>query len=395
MERVGSYWIIYPTQTQARRSIWFGMTGDGTPYLDAIPHELRTQVNNTEMRIHLCNGSTISFVSASDVDQLVGGNPIGVIFSEYSLPGTNMDKAWDLVRPILAAADNDGWAIMIYTPRGRNWGWTLFNAAEQSERWFTQRLSVDDTRRADGSPVISPEAIEDERIAGMDESLIQQEFYVDWDVALSGAYYAEDLKKAEAENRITNVPIEATLDLEVSMDLGMDDSTALICFQVLGDREVRVVGYYESSGEGLAHYVQWIRDFAAKHKVRVGRIIAPHDIEVRELGTGVSRKEMLVRMGIRVTVAPKLKVQEGIDQARRMFPLCWFDKERCGELLELLAAYRKEWNEKNKAWRMTPVHDYASHAADSFRYYASVFRPRRADAGRAPIIANTDFDVFG
>ena len=147
------------------------------------------------MRLELKNGSIYQVVGTDNVDRLVGSNPLGVVFSEYSLQDP---RAWNLVRPILA--ENGGWALFIYTARGRNHGYDMFNMASRNERWFSQRLSVEDTK------AVPMEAIEDERSAGMPEELIQQEFYCSFDAPLVGSYYGSLMSKALAEERIKAVP---------------------------------------------------------------------------------------------------------------------------------------------------------------------------------------------
>ena len=176
LKRKGLYWHLLPTYNQGRKIVWDGMTRDGRSFLEHFPKELWSNVNNTDMRLELKNGSIYQVVGTDNVDRLVGSNPVGVVFSEYSLQDP---RAWDLVRPILA--ENGGWAVFIYTARGRNHGYDMFNMASRNERWFCQRLSIDDTS------VLTQEAIEEEREAGMPEELIQQEFYCSFDAPLVGS----------------------------------------------------------------------------------------------------------------------------------------------------------------------------------------------------------------
>ncbi|GKT29129.1 terminase family protein [Aduncisulcus paluster] len=151
----------------------------------------------------------------------------------------------------------------------------------------------------------------------------------------------------------------------------MSDCTAIWFAQYLGTGEIRIIDYYENSGEGLAHYAEVLRNKGYHY----GQHIAPHDIQVKELGNGKSRIEKARELGIRFDVAPSLSVMEGIDEVRMILPRCWFDKENCSEGLKALEAYQKEWNDKAGTWRDRPKHDWTSHGSDAFRYLAVGHRP--------------------
>jgi len=152
-------------------------------------------------------------------------------------------------------------------------------------------------------------------------------------------------------------------------DLGVSDATAIWLFQIHG-REIRFVQYYENSGEGLQHYVQWLHEWRQEHGAIFGRHIAPHDIRVRELGSGQSRLETARNLGIEFDIAPSLPLADGIEQVRNMLPNAWFDDSRCGVGLRLLRHYRKEWDDNRQTYKAKPVHDATSHAADAMRYCA-------------------------
>mgnify|MGYP003110734671 FL=1 len=379
LKRKGLYWHLLPTYNQGRKIVWDGMTRDGRSFLEHFPKELWANVNNTDMRLELKNGSIYQVVGTDNVDRLVGSNPVGVVFSEYSLQDP---RAWDLVRPILA--ENGGWAMFIYTARGRNHGYDLFNMANRNERWFCQRLSVDDTA------VLNQEAIDEEREAGMPEELIQQEFYCSFDAPLVGSYYGSLMAKALAEERIKNVPYEPRLEVHTSWDLGMGDSTAIIWFQQFGN-EYRIIDYYENQGEGIPHYVKVVRD---KDYV-YGKHIAPHDIKVREMGTGKSRFEVARDLGLRFDICPNIQIDDGIEAARSIIPRCYFDEKKCTILVEALRQYRKDYDEKNKVYKNRPLHDWSSHGADAFRYLALGTRDINKNRQSFPDFADSNYNVLG
>lgn len=167
MERVGSYYYLFPTKEQAKKVIWEGIDKDGMPFLDHFPKELIENRNDTEKKIKLKNGSIFQIGGTDDFDALMGTNPIGIVFSEFSLQNP---KAWNFFRPILS--ENDGWAVFNFTPRGMNHAHAVLMIAQQNpDTWFSEVLTVDDTK------AISQEAIEAERKEGMPEDLVQQEYY--------------------------------------------------------------------------------------------------------------------------------------------------------------------------------------------------------------------------
>jgi hypothetical protein len=276
-KRKGSYYYYFPTYSEGRKILWEGMDRDGMRFLDHIPRELMSkEPNSTEMKIDLINGSLIRIVG-TDRLKIVGPNPVGCVFSEYSLQDP---RAFDFIRPILA--ENDGWALFNYTPRGHNHGYKLYNDAVANPAWFSQRLTVDDTH------AIPLEAINEERRAGMSEEMIQQEFYCSFESAVPGAYFAEQLRKAREDGRITNVPSVDSASVDTWWDLGMDDSTTIWFSQDVG-REVHFIDYYENTGEGLQHYTQLLDQKRKDFGWIYGRHVGPHDLAVRELGTGGSK----------------------------------------------------------------------------------------------------------
>jgi hypothetical protein len=196
-----------------------------------------------------------------------------------------------------------------------------------------------------------------------------------FEASVEGAYYAEQIARAEADGRVCKVPWEPRVDVETWWDLGMDDDMSIWFVQRVG-KEIRLIDFYANSGEGLAHYAKELRS----RPYIYGRHIGPHDIEVRELGTGKSRKETAEEMGLRpFDVAPKLEVQDGIEAVRNMLATCWFDAEKCADGLRSLKNYRKDWDENRGVWLPRPRHDWASHAADAMRTGATAREITKSD----------------
>lgn len=167
-QRKGTYFHCLPTYNQGRKVVWDGIDAAGFRFIDHFPPEVRSNKNESEMRIELKNGSAWQIIGADNYDAVVGSNPVGIVFSEWAI-SDDYPAAWDLFRPMLA--ENGGWAVFIFTPRGRNHGFSLYQMAQTNPNWFCQLLTVDDTG------VVSKADIQAERDAGMGEGMIQQEFY--------------------------------------------------------------------------------------------------------------------------------------------------------------------------------------------------------------------------
>jgi len=348
-ERVGVYWHMLPTIAQGRKVIWDGITKDGRRVLDAWPEELVAHRRNDEMKLELANGSIWQVVGSDNYNSLVGSNPVGVVFSEYSLADP---AAWDFIRPILA--ENGGWALFIFTPRGRNHGHVLHQMAQHEPDWHCSLLTVDDT---DAMPAT---AVDAERRAGMSEEMIRQEFYCSFEAPLFGAYYAAEMLAAEKE-RICGVPHQANLPVDTWWDLGIGDSTAIWFAQRVG-KEIHLIDYYEASGEPLAHYAKVIKEKPYLY----GEHAFPHDVKARELISGKTREEALESLGLSVHTVPIHRVEDRIEAVRSTLGQCWFDAKRCARGIEALRQYRKEYDESHQTFRTKPVHDWASHGADAF-----------------------------
>jgi phage terminase large subunit len=369
IERVGLYYYFLPTYAQGKKIVWDGIGGDGFAFMNHFPTELVAGKSETEMQVTLKNGSVFQVIGTDKIDSIVGTNPVGCVFSEYSLQNP---KAWDLMRPILG--ENGGWAVFVYTPRGKNHGWRLYELAQQPvnrDRWYVSRLTVDDTFRdaegEDGRPVFSAEQVQTERDEGMSEQLVQQEYYVDFEGAVEGAYYADQMALARREGRVTDVPWDSSYMVDTAWDLGVDDSTVILFTQTIGDSH-RVIDYYENAGHGLEHYAKIIRE---KNYV-YGQHFAPHDLKVRDWSTGQTRVEFAANLGLNFTVVPRLSVEDGIQAGRRLFPKTKFDEGKCQRLIDALSAYHREWDEKLQVWG-APVHDWASNPADAWRYRAIAY----------------------
>ena len=366
---------VYPTSVMGRGHLWEAIDKDGFKFINHIPRELRVgDANSTRMVINVKNGtntdSQFQIVGANHPDSLRGGGAKLFVFSEWA---EHDPYAWDVVEPILR--ENDGIAVFNTTPKGDNHARALLEYAKGSDKWWTQTLTVDDTKvftKNDMEALVIDVVKRFEangRSRGEAEAYIQQEYYCSFDAPVLGSYYGASIKKAEEEKRITHVPHQQGISVSTYWDLGIDDSMTIWFLQVVG-QELHFIDYYENSGEGLPHYAKYLQDKSYVYDHHN----APFDIEARELGSGKSRKEVAAKLGIRFRVAPKLRIEEGINAGRTIFSQCWFDKEKCHRGIQALKNYKKEWDDKNMVYRKHPLHNWASHGADAFRTFAVTYR---------------------
>lgn len=346
--RVG---YIAPTYTQAKRVAW-----DYAKYYAApIPG---VKFHESELRIDYPNGARLNLYGADNADSLRGIYLDRAVLDEYQLFDPRVFP--EVVRPALA--DRQGWALFTGTPQGRQNPLHAIWAIAEKEGWYHKIHRASETGYV-------PQTELDEARKLMSEDQYQQEFECSWDASVMGAVYAKELREAESQNRIGRVPFDPTLAVHTAWDLGISDATAIWFYQKVG-LEVRVIDYYESSGQALAHYVHVIDDRRQKGQWKMGSHWLPHDVEARELGTGKSRKETLQSLGLSVSVAPNLSIEDGLEAARVLLKACWFDRERCERGLMALHAYRREFDAKRNDLKPMPLHDWSSHAADAFRILA-------------------------
>lgn len=370
-QKVGIYYYFFPHFSQGRKILWDGVDKDGFRLLNHIPeHLVDGSPNSTEMKVRLKNGSLIQIIGSNNIDSIVGTNPIGCIFTEYSLQDP---VAWQLIRPILV--ENGGWAVFNFTPRGNNHAKELFDMAQRNPEWYCQLLTIKDTG------VVSEKDIQRERDAGMSEDFIQQEFYCSFTLGVEGSYYAKYVEEAREEDRISNIPWAKQSRVYTAWDIGYGDSCAIIFYQLVG-QEIHIIDYYESQGEGLPHYAGILKEKAyiyADH-------FAPHDIDSHAFSSGLSAREVGSGLGIKFVTLPtlKLRLEDGIEAVRGLFPRVWIDESKCKQLIRCLENYRKEFDSRMEVYKERPRHDKWSHGADAMRYLAIAVK-LHVDNGRTGV----------
>lgn len=381
LEEVCTVYYVYPTYSRGRNILWESVTNDGNRLLSYIPEELIESKNSQQMSIRLINGSLLKVIGSDNPYTLVGTNPKMIIFSEYA----EIDPlAWQLAQPILRG--NDGIALFISTPRGKNHFWELYNIAESNpDTWFSYKLSVDDTKHMDVN-----EIYRDIASGLISEDLAQQEYWCSFELGVEGAFYTRYIDKMRIKGQIGYVPWESHVKVHTCWDIGVADSTVIIFFQVQG-QVVRIIDYYENSKQGLEHYVKYLESKPYIY----GKHIAPHDIAVKEWGSGMTRIEKAKQLGINFTISNNVPLMDGIESVRAAFSKIWIDETNCKDLIKALENYRQEYDAKRKVYKSQPLHNWSSHAADAARYMCVSLNKVREGASPEDLDKRYNEAVYG
>lgn len=344
---------IGPTYTQAKATSFDYMQHYARP----IPG---VTVNQSELRIDYPNGGQARIYGADNPDSLRGLYGDRAVLDEFGLhPAKTFSE---VVGPLLV--DRGGSALFLGTPNGKNQFYEIAQHAKARQaagdpEWFFAEYKASQTGLLDAAYLEQARAL-------MTADEYAQEFECSFEAAVKGAIYTKELEAARIGQRVTTVPVDPILPVDTDWDLGVGDSTAIWFSQSLRSGEVRLIDYYEASGEGLPHYAKVLRDKGYTY----GQHWAPHDIAVRELGSGRSRLETAESLGIRFEICPNIPIEEGIHSARMLLPRCWFDATRTKAGIDALMHYRRDYNQRLNEFKATPVHDWSEHGASAFRYLA-------------------------
>ena len=206
--------------------------------------------------------------------------------------------------------------------------------------------------------------------------------------AVEGAVFAEELRKANEEQRLTKVPIQVGIPVHTFWDLGQSDNTAIWFVQIIG-MEYRIVDYYQASGHKLPHYIEQLDN----RKYKYGEHCLPHDAEHEQMAANSSIKTQLInaiqnnpKLGESVRIVPRVpKKALGIEAARAIFDQCVFDKEKTADGLQCLRHYAYARDEATGKVSKEPKHDIWSHGSDAFLCFAQYFkRPAKKEVKTLP-----------
>ena len=338
-----------PTYKQAKSIAWDYLRMF-TQFIEGMDY------NKTELAANFPTGQRIQLVGADNPDSFRGQYSDFTVLDEVAMFPVRM---WsEVIRPALA--DREGGALFIGTPAGRNMFYDLYERAKTLDDWGAVRLAHTDTG------LIPPKEIHAMR-QEMEDFEFDQEMNCSFNAAVRGAYFGKVMAQAESEGRITRVPYDPNLPVFTCWDLGMADATAIWYLQVSPGGEVRALDYDEYHNASIPDI---ITDMRKKPYQRYDMHIAPHDIRVRELGTGTSRYEVAQQNGVRFHICRNMPLMDGIDATRNLIKKMWFDEQNCRLGINALQLYRAELNQKTGVLNTRPLHDHTSHGCDALRMFA-------------------------
>ena len=360
--------IIFPNLRMAKRTAWDYLLY----YAGAIPS---VKFHHTELTCTLPNGGKIMLQSSEDIQTLRGQYYDFVVIDEAAMHPSQLFP--EIVRPALADTGRKGAScLFISTPAGKNSFYELYRSALDDPEWYTAVHKASETNILDQHELDSARKL-------LDEQTFEQEFEVSFTAQTKGSYYAGILNEVEEQGRICHVKYDPTLPVHCAFDLGISDSTAIWMYQLvkgnnkqaqtsLAEQRVHILNCYEYWGVGLDHYVKVLNDLYTFY----GDDWLPHDARVRELGTGRTRVETLLKMGRKPRVVPLHKVDDGINACRLLLqnPNVFFDAVGCEAGLNALRSYSREWDDRKRVFKRSPKHDWSSHYSDAFRILAMSYK---------------------
>ena len=348
---------------------------------EAFPPEIRFGYDTQAMKFNFgsaSNPSTFQLIGSDNFNSLVGSPPVGLVFSEYALSNP---AAWGYLRPILL--ENGGWAGFNSTPRGANHFKSLCKLAQETDGWFYEQLTVDDTG------IFTREQLESELREMKAEhgdaygyALYMQEYYVSFDAAIPGSIWGEAIMRAEREGRIVDFDVDPKRPVYTAWDLGRTDDTSIWWYQFNGPF-VDVFDHFskpfmdicneEEPEKSLVHV---LLERAKMHRFsHYTRHHLPHDARPRTQAAGgksifqqfIDAADKYPKLG-KFKFVPRLDKQEGIAAGRTTIHRARFHKTQCEQGINALKEYHREWDDENKIFLDNPKHNWASHPADAWRY---------------------------
>jgi phage terminase large subunit len=338
---------VAPYYGQVKRIAWKYMQ-QFTRGVPGIDH------NQSELLTTFPNGATIQLLGGDNIDSHRGIYSDYAVLDEYA----QMHPAlWgEIFRPALS--DRKGGALFIGTPKGHNGFFDKWEQAGTLPNWYRKLITVTESGALDAEEI---EAARRE----MTEAEFAQEYLCSFEAAIKGAFFAKEIAAIDQLGKITSVPHDPNLPCVTSWDLGISDATVVHVWQFAG-REIRLINTLAYQGTGLPAIV---KDLNTLPYMYIQHIF-PHDVRVRELGSGKSRVDTLAGLGVDCDIAPNLSIADGIQAVRSIIPRMIIDRENCSVTIEAFRQYRTEYDERKQVFRESPLHDWTSDYMDAVRMLA-------------------------
>jgi len=340
---------IAPTYKQAKSIAWDYLKF----YTKSIPG---TRWNESELRCDFVNGARITLLSSENFESIRG------IYLDMVAIDETANVSQGLIDEVItpALSDRRGKMFLIGTPKGmNNIFYDYYLKSQSDDKWYSYKAKASETN------IIDTEEL-DAALAVMGDAKYQQEFECSFVGNIQGSIYGDLVDDLDDAKRIGNVPYDPAHLVHTAWDLGYTDACSIIFFQQIS-HNIHIIDYYENEKEALPHYAEVLKE----KEYIYGNHYAPHDVEQTDFSSGYTRREVASNYGIRFRVSPRIPLEDGIHAVKMILPRCKINSDNCSDLLIALRHYHRKYNDKERVYKIKPVHDFSSHPMDALRCLAT------------------------
>jgi len=367
IKKKANYLYVFNSEKQLKESIWEAIDNNGVNFIDYVPKELVASIEQGDFRITLKNGSTIRLMLGSNPDNLVGGNPYGIVLDEYA---TLNPTTIQLLTPILST--NKGWLVVTGTPRGDNHYKKLYDSAVTNDKWYTHSISAAQTG------TFTKEELEVLRQESIDfygnEAFFQQEYMVSWISPNSGSVFGELTNAMIDKGHFKRIKYDNGIPVYTAWDIGNADHTVIVFFQIDKFQDIKVIDMIEASrvNGGVEYFVQEI----AKKGYPIQQHFLPFDSEYHKGARNETYVGELKKLGVQNFKVLKRvnEIADKLNFLRTEFRRLYLDNN-LDRLVECLRGMEYEWNAAKQTWSSKPTHKGGySDVVDALCYMAQASR---------------------
>jgi phage terminase large subunit len=366
------YAYIAPTYKQAKSIAWDYLKF----YTKNIPG---TKWNESELRCDLVNGARITLLSSENFDSIRG------IYLDACAIDEVAQVSQGLIDEVIvpALSDRKGKLFLIGTPKGmNNIFYDYYQKAQADPKWFLYKAKASQTKIVDEEELSNALTV-------MGKAKYDQEFECSFIGNLEGSIYGELVQELDDKGNIGAVPYDPSLPVNTAFDIGYNDSTSIIFFQLL-NHQLNIIETYENDNEALPHYIKFLQDKDYIYDTHYG----PHDLDVTEFSNGKTRREVALALGVRFRIAPRILLEDGIHAVKMLLPRCKIDSENCADLLIALRHYHRKFNDKERIFKSKPVHDFSSHMCDALRVLATALDENKTTNKNLQRVADSSYQII-
>ena len=366
------YAYIAPTYKQAKSIAWDYLKF----YTKNIPG---TKWNESELRCDLVNGARITLLSSENFDSIRG------IYLDACAIDEVAQVSQGLIDEVIvpALSDRKGKLFLIGTPKGmNNIFYDYYQKAQSDPKWFLYKAKASETKIVDEEELSNALTV-------MGTAKYNQEFECSFIGNLEGSIYGDLVQELDDKGNIGAVPYDPSLPVNTAWDIGYNDSTSIIFFQLL-NHQLNIIETYENDNEALPHYIKFLQDKDYIYDTHYG----PHDLDVTEFSNGKTRREVASALGVRFRIAPRILLEDGIHAVKMILPRCKIDSNNCADLLIALRHYHRKFNDKERIFKSKPVHDFSSHMCDALRVLATALDENKTTNKNLQRVAESSYQII-